>query len=164
MLTVEKQQRLLREQTGSARKVYDATPIGEPWSAQQIASELLRKGSQMNYPIVVGCLSHLSEVGLVREVGRQVFIRAAVAAPRINSSEDQVKPKQANETPTGTPLERLANLSSCIKGFADNLHQLAKDIDDVALEVEEQAIHGGAEAQKFRQLQESLRTLMGVQA
>jgi hypothetical protein len=66
--------------TSTARKVYNAVPLQESWSAQQIVAELKRGGVTHNFAIIVGCLNSLIQAGIVRETDKGMFCREPIKA------------------------------------------------------------------------------------
>lgn len=74
-MTPARQQALVRGLTTVARKVFDATPINEPWSASQIDAELRRIGTPKSIHMVTGCLNGLVKDGLVTEGPLRMFQR-----------------------------------------------------------------------------------------
>jgi predicted transcriptional regulator len=173
----KKQMELLSRQTALAQKVFDATPISEPWEVSAIGRELYRlHNSAPDHRAVYGCLSALESAGLVREVKKGMFIRATVKeivekieAP--TEEREEVLTQKANtvdtaegslplQTLAAEPMARLADIATNAKQLASQMHQLASQIEEAAIEIElqnEQAIKDSA---TLKQLQ----SLLGVGA
>lgn len=64
-------QRLYRDQSSEAKKVYDVMPKSEGWTAQQVLNELIRKQRPMRLEVIAGCLGHLAHVGLAKQSGNR---------------------------------------------------------------------------------------------
>lgn len=76
IMNEQRAQSLLDGQTALARKVFFAVPVSEPLAASKIHGSL-REASAATYRTVCGCLGDLKAAGLVKEVSRGRFIRAA---------------------------------------------------------------------------------------
>ena len=149
------------------RKVLDATPIGEPWSATAVSAEMRRLGSGgADSRATLGCLSNLVEQGLVCEPKKGYFQRVQVKEKQPikdqlfieieNTSKEpevQSKPVTTQMTaPSISPIEKLSKLAS-------RLRDLANDMELAALDLAEQAEKNEAETAKMRQLQALLKSL-----
>jgi hypothetical protein len=66
-MNVARQALLYDGLTSVAQRVYEATPIKEYWSANQVLQELHRQGRSMTLNEVTGCLNSLKNRKLVRE-------------------------------------------------------------------------------------------------
>lgn len=92
--------------TGVARKVLDATPISEGWPASRIQSEIKRlTQSQVDNKTVLGCLAHLVEQGLVKELQHGCFQRE-----RFKEREPHVK--LVKDEPMSTPKQQVITTQS----------------------------------------------------
>lgn len=161
-----------REMTSAARKVYDATPMLELWTAQQILAELKRIGVQMPISAVTGCLDGLIHSGVVQEPIRRHFRRADIKEPAAKTAESTFDEPQANTmskpdlklapvkaTEKKSPLDILGELSNRAKVQADMLIKLSKDMEDAAIEIQQQIESVEGESGKLKQLQALLKSL-----
>lgn len=163
MTTAARLEATERGLSGIAKKVLEATPIGEPWPIQKIASELSRlQGSSPRFDVVQGCLSHLREVGLVKEPERLKFQRVH-AAPRLSlakpAQKDEPMP-QTQTTATAEPpatIDQLAALAATARRMAVGLNSLADEIEAAAIDFEERLQQAGKDGEKLRQLQALLK-------
>ena len=180
-----KYQAILKGLTASSRKVLDATPINEAWTAQQITSELRRLGQAKDFRLVEGCLHSLVTSGIVVEVRPHVFRRVEIREPmtvdeRIEEIEmsvpDQIsqltshpeEPSVANTTITkssvkkispANPMETLASLATKARSMADDMRNLADEIDLAALQAEEHVAGMKQAAQRLQALQSLLKDI-----
>lgn len=146
------------------RKVLEATPIQEAWSAVAISAEMRRVGSGGADPrATLGCLSSLVDQGLIDEVGRGQFKRVQPkekqSAPEIKpievhapSKEPEMQSRIIPAPPAANPIDKLSKLAS-------RLRDLASDMETAALELAEQAEKNEQETAKMRQLQSLLKSL-----
>jgi hypothetical protein len=149
--------------TIQARKVLDSVPMNEQWTIKQVCSELGRRGVRMDVDTVAGCLASLKDDGLVREGRRGEFQRTApkvaVLAAVPVAPVAPVAPAAVAAPPVASapvdPADTLARIAS----VAQSLRDAAKQLDDLAIEVEERIAVVGAESDKLRQLQQLLRSI-----
>lgn len=141
--------------TTTAGKVLSAVPIQEQWSREQIVAELRRSGQSLAVNVIHGCLDNLRGRGLITEPVSGRFIRVT-AKPRTSPAvtEDQaeddmpapIKTPAASSAPTELPaLGRLADL-------AQRARAIASEMEDVALEVQQQIDAINAKSAKLQQL------------
>ena len=140
--------------TTTAGKVLAAVPLQEHWTREQIVGELRRAGSTMAVNVIHGCLDNLRGRGLITEPVSGRFIRVT-AKPRTTTdtevpTEDDmpapIKSPAASSAPTELPaLGRLADL-------AQRARLLASEMEDVALEVQQQIDAINAKSAKLQQL------------
>lgn len=163
MTTAAKIERAERELSATHRKVLEAVPMREGWTAAQICGELIRLGVNLGHPKVEWSLRTLVETGLVRDrAGLYMRVHSEPTtdegAPEVPApapavvSLVPVAPAQKRDT-----LARIADLSARLRGQAAVLQDLADEIDDVAIEVEERIAEVGEGAKKLQQL----RALLG---
>lgn len=157
-----------------ARKVFDAVPIGEAWSSQQVCSEIRRQGKSVrDLHIVEGCLNTLTDSGLVTEPTRGMFRRhpEPVASPPVLVSNNPAPKEQSSMTaaaktkastepneasPGAAALARIAQhaheLRAAAKAMQENMNRVADALDDVALDIEHDLASAHEAAEKLRQL------------
>lgn len=149
--------------TSVARKVFDATPMSEPWSASRIVAEMARKGSQQDHRVVLGAMCDLCGRKLVREVSTGMFQRMTTDHPtppetpmpepttRTNCTSPKAGAAAAKAAPRKRgPMELLADLSAKARQFAEEL-------DNAALEIEQEFQNSEAKSAKLQQLQALLK-------
>lgn len=173
MLTEARQAQILRAQSAVAKKVFAAVPISEPWTSNQIASELMRQRISVDFPIAVGCLNTLIRAGLVVESSPREFIRAPIRpTPQPPSIEVSNNPKTTDMAateatikpqPSAKPeakhsaLDRMAKLAARATQLSADVKRLAADIENTALEIAEDYAETESKAEKLQQLQALLK-------
>jgi len=145
---------------GMAKKVLDAVPAQSPWSKDQIAIEIRRRGSGADRSVLDGCLDSLRGRGLIKEPTRGQFIRVVGKTTTNQPEEDTLSPQTpparlpASAAPMPQaekdPLARLAAASKLLRQAAD-------EIDAAALDAAEQVQTAAKDTEKFRQLQQLLK-------
>lgn len=151
-----------------ARKVLDAVPIQEAWTTSDVVGEMRRQGQNVDFRVVAGCLNTLCDQRLVREPTKGQFIRVQ-SKPILKAVQD-VKPSTIPATssqpaePAGTTgtsqkdtLAKIADLSTGLRTLAAGLTSAAKQLDDVAIEVEERIQKSGEDGEQLRQLRALLK-------
>jgi hypothetical protein len=164
--------------TAIAQRVYQAVPISEAWNYQAIHGELVRTGAARELTVVRGCLSSLVNSGLVSETEPGKFIRVKVRGKTIHLSDlrdefkpvTQKEPEVANEKPVVTapiaplafpstgrvegqsPTDKLAWLAARVATMGSQLKELAADIENATLDVEEALVAKDAQMAKYKQL------------
>lgn len=163
-----------------AKKVYAATPIAEPWTVQQICTELVRLGTPMELRVVHGSLGAMTDMDLLKEPSKNCYIREQVRA---------VNPKQATAmeiamtkantatatapapapvtkptlkvpvTKTATPLEQLNDLAQRVNRLSTEIAQVVEDISEAIIVVQVQQEADAAELAQLRQLKAVLKGL-----
>jgi hypothetical protein len=128
---------------GAAAKVLAVVPIAEAWTVSQICTELYRKGSRYDVPVVRGCLTALGASGHVREHPAGYFQRTTVA------SIDEAAPQPAQYTPPPQPAPAPAKV----------VPMPVADLERLGLEFETRVDAAGKDGEKLRQLQALLKSL-----
>lgn len=143
--------RLTQGLNGVARKVLEAVPIQEAWTAAQINTELHRVGARMDHHTLEGCLERLRRTKLVSEPAPGAFTRVPV---RISDrpDPDELDEEDIVANPT-TPFDKLAQLTQ-------QMRDLAKALEDVALEIQAEIEREQNKTAKLRQLQAALKELV----
>lgn len=181
-MTEAKFNNIYRGLTEIAKKVYQAVPMQEMWTANQVISELNRLGfNRQEHRIVLGCLTSLRDSGLVKEPKQGYFVRAEVRVKQaVTTQPDHQEPTQPTQpvktempkkeaempqvkaktpAPNTTPLERIGGLSAQVLDVVKQLHQLAADIDAAAIEMEEQLEKVKEDNAKLIQLKSLLKSI-----
>lgn len=162
-MTPEVLQAKQRNLTGIARKVLDAVPMQEPWGVPQILNEIARTtGSKPEHRIVVGCLRSLRDDGLIREIAPHEYQRAhsrqsikdkGAAVANDPSKGELVMFHGAEPAPPPPPLDALQRLAA----LAEDARELARALDEAALEVSAQIEQLQKDTAKLHQLHELLK-------
>lgn len=140
-----------RHQTGIARKVMYVIPTDVAVTRTKMMQELAAKGIGLNFRVLDGCLAKLLDVGLIKHIGKEEYIRVGLkpAAPkpepptagseepaptRVLVPANPVLTTDAAKTlldglPTPSPMDRLAELAAALR-------RLAAEAEDVALAIE----------------------------
>jgi hypothetical protein len=156
-------------QSSIAKKVYDAVPIVESWTAKKILSELSRQGITQDPRTITGCLDTLKRSGLIhefmkgefrREVIKELSAKAEVPAEKepapaskpIVVAPPPVEPEISAMDILGALAARAAHLSSMAS-------DLSSDISDAAVEIQQRIETIDADTQKLRQLQSILKSI-----
>jgi hypothetical protein len=144
---------------GMAKKVLEAVPAQSPWSKDQIAIEIRRRGSGADRTVLDGCLDSLRGRGLIKEPTRGQFIRVigktTTTQPEEDTLSNQVPPARPPASAPTPQVDKdpLAHLAAASK----LLRQAADEIDSAALEAAEQVQTAAKDTEKFRQLQQLLK-------
>lgn len=163
MVQTQKLARAAESLSGVAKRVLDAVPISEPWTATQICSELGRHGSRVDFNIVLGCLNTHKQAGLVKEPMTQYFQRVAITVPAPKPA-----PAAANVVPImdklteRDPLDSIGAMAQRLREAGRALIMWAEDLEAIGVEYEtriEKAGQDSPEIAKLRQLQSILSSL-----
>lgn len=185
-LTESKQRDAIKRLNAIAQKVFDATPISEFWSVGQVASELRRRGHNVDGRTVQGCLEAAVDAGLARrEAGqnrgksqryRRVEVRPDPPSLPPIDLDRLVQPKnqtlaqvirQPRTEPMPSPktaaplLDRMASIAASLRRHAKDSEALAAEIEDAALAAQQQVEAASADGAKLRQLQSLMRDVLG---
>lgn len=162
MVQAQRLTRAAESLSGVAKRVLDAVPIGEPWTAAAICSELGRQGSRVDFNIVLGCLNTHKEVGLVREPMTQYFVRVHVAdaKPKTAVAAANVVALPMTEKLTERePLESIGAMAQRLREAGRTFIMWAEDLERLGLEFEGRVDKAGQDGEKLRQLQAILKSL-----
>jgi len=161
-----KYQQLVSGQTSIAQKVLTVVPLATEWDSRQIRSELLRvTRSAPDLRIVEGCLRKLVEAGLVKELAREMYRRTPVppapvpTAPvqPIEAEEETLVPIKEPAAPSA--FDRLAAVAASLRNAGATLTKAAAEIEDIALQAQQQIEDERNKAGKYRQLGSLLKEL-----
>lgn len=136
-----------------AERVFAAVPKQEFWSIGQISNEMHRQ-SKHNYTKgdIIGVLRTLVDAGLVTEAGLLTF-------------KSNVKPVEVREV-SAPPLKKQPPKPTLMDKFFDvatTLRKAAEDIEALAMEMDTAIKDASKGDEKFKQMQETLRGLLGGQ-
>lgn len=152
-----------------AKRVYEAVPIKDEWSKDQVISEVARLYPSMrDAHAISGCLATMVRSGVVIETTPGKFKREPIDAAAPKKSQTALsEQKEANMSQTeqkpiavATPIEKIAGLQRLAAKIMDDVKALSSEIETVAIEVEMQFAERDAESQKLRQLQTLLKGLV----
>lgn len=155
----------LQNQSGSCRRVYDCVPIQETWDVHEIMKALVAAGSGgiPDRKVVSGCLNDLTDAGLIRRTGRDLYRRTGIRPERDQQQDltDAQQSSPTNNTPTESapmslptpirtlstpatktaPTDTLTLLAAAAETMRTNAQQilgLATHIEDLGLQLEEE--------------------------
>jgi hypothetical protein len=175
MISQRRFDRMFSGQTDTAKKVYNIVPIQEAWGAAKIASELKRQGVNLNFPVVMGCLDTLIRAGLVKEPLKGDFQREAIKPEPVKEQNKEPEMNRSNANATATaapsvvtkvqkdPLDILGGLAQRAALLSNTLKELASDISNAAVEIQEQLEANDEQVKKVKQLQTLMKELGMVQ-
>lgn len=148
-------QSVLSSQSRLAQKVFAAVPMQSFWDVQQISTEMFRlENHNLSKAEITGCLRTLAEAGLINETASLTFrsnVKPPKDTPVIASAVKNVKaPKQSF-------MEQLF-------AVATTLRTAAEQVETLAMEVDTAIVDAGKGNEKLKQLQTTLRGLMGEEA
>lgn len=161
---------ILNGQTAVARKVFDATPIGEAWSRDQIHREMNRRGQRIDAAVLDGCLKSLCDSRLIGKKngeyqrtlpamfesadpdGVQYFEKPATPIPLVSASDPLENPQVTEAMLLDLLMDRAILMS-------DSLIKLAGDIESIKKRIEARRESESAELVKLRQFREMLKEL-----
>lgn len=135
------------------QKVLYAMPVGEEVTMQQVLRALSEGGKSIAMAALQRSLLDLVDVGLIRKMPDDKFIRRAIEEPTVKAAAIVADDDKSRLVKVSlAPLDRLATL-------AHSLRQIAGQIDDAILEVEQQIQDAKMETRKLSQLKELLKDL-----
>lgn len=155
---------------GMERKVLEAVPMQEPWSAKAIQQELHRMGKPLEIKQLAFSLRSLREVGLIKINNTGEYIRVAVEPPRAAKEPFPAKPSIQVQTEKKTMTLKPApaaepqpiatgkvDLMAQLARRAASLRKEADALDELALAIGEREQQHEAELARFNQLRELLK-------
>ena len=170
-MTPERAERIVRDLTNVQAKVFYAVPVQEAWADTAIMQELRRKGSNITMDVIRGCLNNLARMNLIREPQPRQFQQINHHQRADGSPKDQPMPSPENTTTTHRPSvpiivpERAptAKVSALdrIARIAITLADIAKELEDVAIQVDEDLKGAGKDSQDLRDLRALLSRING---
>lgn len=158
---------LLQGQTGVARKLYECVPINDAWTEFQIVMEMRRiTGSTPDMKVARGCLRDLADAGLIQRTGDRYRCTPIQEKPQQKEvAMPAVKPatQAAKIAAAQSPIDLLGDIAGSIvalsKSVGEQLQQIAKRVEDAALQIEQGQEASAANLEKLRQLQSLLRSI-----
>lgn len=143
----------LRGMSGVVRTIYQAIPLGEAWTPQEVLGELHRTGNKgLGLQQIAGTAKLLKQAGLIKEVRAGGFTRYPTKANKARTvqaverepvqqpeSEKQIMNK-ATENNISATLNNMAQVAGDICGIAQRLreagHQLQNHVEGLREEIE----------------------------
>lgn len=148
--------KILDGQTNLARRVFAAVPMQEHWSVGQIANEMNRvEKHNLSKGEITGCLRSLVDAGLVGEAGLLTFRSNVKPQHEVLLMTAPVMKKK--DAPKPSLMDQLFDLASSLRTVADK-------VDAIALEVDSAILDAGKGNEQLKQLQSTLRGLLGSEA
>ncbi len=141
------------------KKVYEATPISEPWVEQKIHAEIIRSGTSIGGVSIVGMLNKLKELGLINEPMPGLFIRESITE-KVKSKFENEKIEfqlKIEEPMTKSPMQQLQELSSQAIQLANLCKKLSSDIETAAINIDDHIAKAAKDSVKLKQLQDLLK-------
>lgn len=166
---------LLGGQTRLAQRVYEAVPIQETWRAGEIKRHLPDCHTEVR--VIEGALQDLVDAGLVREGPTGYYRRAhriakqeapkaqhATQAPQDKpTAEEPMTQTATTSKPKSSHIEILSEIASEVTAMAADfngrLRNIAKRVEDAALQIEQEREADAKGLEKLHQLQALLKAL-----
>lgn len=154
--------------TGIVRKVLEATPITQEWKVSKIIEEMRRVGHGADHPSVMSALDRLKGMGLVKEPIAGAFVRVTpkpqrpeqkVVLPKVESIRRVENIVALGGEQMNKPVERLGVIAAEVRTLSARFAEIARQIDDIALDVQASMETSSDEMRKFKQLQEILKSI-----
>lgn len=168
-MTPAKYQTALNGLTSIARKVFEAVPIQEKWTAHRIVTEMSRLSTRIDMKTAEGCLNSLKDFGLVKEPERGLFQRVVareretISLPTDTTADPAPAPRAPVEPvlsliqPENTPATVFGEIATTLRARAAELNRMADEIDGAALAFEERIENSEKRVAKFRELSALLK-------
>lgn len=146
--------------TAVARKVYEAIPINEAWDPAKIRSELLRLGiTSIEMHTMRGCLGALRDSGLIVE-RNGMYVRCKVKAKAPKEPTNMIEIKKTKEPDNASALDTLSRLAGRLSSVARDLADIASELETEALRISTELEAQNEDAAKLDQLREGLRSVL----
>lgn len=153
-MNFDRAQNILSGQTRKAQRVYAAVPIQAFWDVQQISTEMYRlEAHNMSKAEITGCLRTLVDAGLINETASLTF-RSAVKPPK---ECPVTAPNLKKAAPKQSLMEQLFAVATTLRTAAEQIETLGMDVDSAIIEA-------GQSNVQLKQLQATLRGLLGAEA
>lgn len=148
-------QSIITNMTGSALKVYEAVPIREQWTGQQVYAEMQRQGNRMEFSKVQGCLKDLASQGVVRHFPTDDTFQRVM----VNVRPRGASPAPAVDVPAQPedPIKQLELLAKQLRADAAVLLERADAIDTAVIKIMDTVASAGAASEQLRQLRALLK-------
>lgn len=176
MLSITRQQQLIRSLNTQGQKVFDSVPINEAWSLHKIINEIVRRGISMDKASIHGSISHMLKVGLVYEPEHHHYQRMGLRPLRTKAEKTDHKPEEGTamqEAMTRATLttvkavdkmstiDALAHVAADLRAQAKDMEAAADRLDELALQIAEDQQAGSKELEDIKRIRAAMKTLMG---
>lgn len=145
--------KLWRNQSSTAKKIYGSVPKQTTWTSAQILADLKRLGSSMAKKNVEGCLHSLHDDGLITVVGGQwrQIVPSLTTKKEAEVTIVERAPEKTNDEPR-SPIDVLAEMVTKVQDLMASFENAALEITEYIEDVE-------IKAQKMKQLQQLLQSI-----
>lgn len=168
-MTPARAERLVRELTNVQSKVFHAVPVREAWPDHVIMQELRRQGSNLAMDIIRGCLETLRRQNLIREDNPRQFQQinhherangspkeeTDMASPENTTTTHRPAAAPAPASKAAEPARKLSTLDRLAR-ISLKFRELADELDDIAIQADEDMKAQGQDSETLRQLQKLL--------
>ena len=154
---------------GQHRKVFDAVPIQEAWTIQQVFGEIKRLGGSMAFDNIERCLVDMAYLGILVSTGNsksRLFQKTKVRRPghafhlpetdATTSKETLHMPRTDPTTTPADPINELAQVASKLRADAAALIDRADAIDALAIRASDAIKEAGSSAETIAQFKKML--------
>jgi hypothetical protein len=171
VLTKDKVELLLKQQSSIARKVFDSVPIEQSWTVSFIMNDMARRGISAKEPkTVTGCLNTLMSCGLVCEPSTGKFVRTKTKEEYVPPKEKVLPtPKAVKEidviaTPLikvekSDPSQLIADIAIRLMEISSQLQAVTKDAEKFVSEADRWMAEKESEYESLRNLKQLLKGL-----
>ncbi|KAI3597698.1 hypothetical protein D8I24_6514 [Cupriavidus necator H850] len=163
-MTPTKLEAKLQGQSAIARKVYAAVPMQSAWNVADIVGAMRRATrTSVDHRTVIGCLIALKSAGIVSESQAGMFKRVEVKEMAIENPKREV----VDSAPVGMPappldprpIDVIAKIASGLVSVSAQIRELATELEDAWLLIEDGIAAQDANLDKLKQLQSILKSL-----
>lgn len=164
-MLAERFESLTKGQTAIAQKVLLAVPVKDVWAAQRIRQELARTGHNIQPTVVDGCLAALQKAKLIRQPKPGCYQRAPTRVaveqekPALKVVEKPAAPVKAEVVAKKSGMDRLLEISDKLHGVQMTICAIANEIEEVAIEIEDEKKAERVNTEKLRKFSEALKSL-----
>lgn len=147
---------------GAFRKVYDVIPISGVIGIPDIFRTLRERGQGIEHSMVKAGIGELLEKGLIRSVSdkyQRIAPKPVVVRDTPERSIDPPNHKEPEVERSCDPIGRMSVIEAQIKGVAESLQKIAKDVADTAIDAEMFVERIKNDNAKVSQLKELLKSL-----
>lgn len=150
------------------QNLYECVPINDRWTVEQVASEFSRKTGTKPASEIKKMLNTLDSNGLViNDSGlfRRVKVSGnpsslnLVKTTVITEKNEKARLEIYQLTPARNVMDILSKIAANARTLAGDMKALATEIDDAALEIEQEFQNSEAKSEKLKQLQTLLKNI-----
>ena len=151
--------RMIKNQSTVAKKVYESVPNQEPWEIKAIVSDLGRRQHHIDYKRVCGCLNSMKESGLIKEPFSGSFIRVVASTNPVHVPIEELQQMADTSPKVLTIKKKTRDPMDIISGLTTQMRELADKFDEAALELADTIATSGADTDKLRALKALLKAV-----